>query len=184
MEKRTDMLFHIDDTRPQEEAVRWGRFSFGRWTMLLAATGRGLCYASGDDEEDFARHMRRWYPGHRIVRDERTLEPYAARLREYYEGTRAGLDVPLDVRGTPFQLAVWEELRRIPYGATRSYGDIARAIGRPSAVRAVGGAVGANPVMIAIPCHRVVGSDGSLTGFSCGLEWKTWLLRLERAPVV
>ena len=164
-----------------EDVVCWGRFSIERWDMMLAATDKGLCYASADDEKDFARHMRRWYPDHRLVRDERALQSYAEQLKEYFDGRRTVLDVPLDVRGTPFQLSVWNALRRIPYGETRSYREIAEAIGKPSAVRATGGAIGANPVMIAIPCHRVIGSDGSLTGFSGGLEWKSWLLQLEGA---
>lgn len=164
-----------------ENAAFWGRFSFGLWDMLLAATDKGLCYASADDKEDFARHMRRWYPEHRLVRDERALQPYAVQLKEYFDSRRTDLDVPLDVRGTPFQLSVWNALRRIPFGETRSYREIAEAIGKPSAVRATGGAIGANPVMIVIPCHRVIGSDGSLTGFGGGLEWKSWLLQLEGA---
>jgi methylated-DNA-[protein]-cysteine S-methyltransferase len=85
----------------------------------------------------------------------------------------------VDPRGTPFQLAVWKALRDIPAGETRSYADIARAIGRPSAVRALGAANGSNPIAIAVPCHRVIGSDGSLTGYSGGLRMKVWLLHHE-----
>jgi methylated-DNA-[protein]-cysteine S-methyltransferase len=107
-------------------------------------------------------------------------------LRRYFDGDLAALD-PLRVaptRGTPFQRAVWGALREIPAGATASYGDIARRIGRPSAVRAVGAANGANPIGIVVPCHRVIGTDGSLTGYAGGLERKRWLLRHERAILV
>ncbi|MFN3763308.1 MAG: methylated-DNA--[protein]-cysteine S-methyltransferase, partial [Anaerolineae bacterium] len=88
-------------------------------------------------------------------------------------------DLPLDLRGTPFQRRVWEELRRVPYGQTVAYGELARRVGRPGAARAVGRAVGANPVPIIVPCHRVVGADGSLVGYGGGLEIKAALLRLE-----
>ena len=100
-------------------------------------------------------------------------------LGEYFEGKRRDFDLPLNLGGTEFQLQVLDELQKIPYGETRSYGDIARRIGRPRAVRAVGAANGRNPVPIIVPCHRVIGSGGSLTGFGGGLETKKALLRLE-----
>jgi methylated-DNA-[protein]-cysteine S-methyltransferase len=100
-------------------------------------------------------------------------------LKEYFDGTRRHFDLPLGPRGTEFQLRVWEALTQIPYGQTRSYRDIALAIGKPTAVRAVGAANGRNPLPIVVPCHRVIGSDGSLTGFAGGLEAKTRLLQLE-----
>jgi methylated-DNA-[protein]-cysteine S-methyltransferase len=104
----------------------------------------------------------------------------ALQLTEYFEGKRTRFELPLDVEGTPFQKAVWNELLRIPYGETRSYGDIARAIGRPGAARAVGMANHDNPVAVVIPCHRVVGRDGSLTGYAGGLHLKAQLLSIER----
>ncbi|MBB4154954.1 methylated-DNA-[protein]-cysteine S-methyltransferase [Sphingomonas jinjuensis] len=100
-------------------------------------------------------------------------------LRGYFAGTRTRFDLPLDLRGTDFQRAVWTALCVIPFGETRSYADIARAIGRPSAVRAVGAANGRNPLSIVAPCHRVVGSNGALTGFAGGLAAKRWLLDHE-----
>jgi len=113
------------------------------------------------------------------MRDDDAVADVAAQLDEYFRGERRTFDLPLAPRGTEFQLAVWRALQRIPYGATRSYSDIAREIGRPAAVRAVGAANGANPIPIVIPCHRVVGSNGSLTGFGGGIETKRWLLALE-----
>ena len=101
-------------------------------------------------------------------------------LSEYFEGKRTRFDIPLDVEGTAFQKAVWSELLRIPYGETRSYGDIAEAIGRPGAARAVGMANHDNPIAVVIPCHRVVGKDGSLTGYAGGLHLKAQLLSIER----
>jgi methylated-DNA-[protein]-cysteine S-methyltransferase len=100
-------------------------------------------------------------------------------LREYFEGRRRSFTVPLAPQGTPFQLAVWNALLEVPYGDTVSYGQIAERIGKPSAVRAVGAANGANPIPVIIPCHRVIGSNGSLTGYGGGIERKQWLLALE-----
>ena len=101
-------------------------------------------------------------------------------LEEYFRGERTRFDLPLQPKGTPFQLAVWRALTEIPYGTTASYGDIARAIGRPKAFRAVGMANHCNPIPIIVPCHRVIGSDGGLTGYAGGLEIKRALLELEQ----
>ena len=103
----------------------------------------------------------------------------ADQLREYFAGQRNSFDLPLTARGTPFQQAVWSALAAIPYGELRSYRDIASAIDKPTAARAVGAANGRNPLPIVVPCHRVIGSDGSLTGFAGGLQAKTCLLELE-----
>ena len=102
-------------------------------------------------------------------------------LREYFSKKRRSFDVPLDLRGSEFQLRVWNELQGIPYGETRSYKDIAEAIGHPKAFRAVGMANHANPICIAVPCHRVIGAGGSLVGYGGGLDMKTALLALEKA---
>ena len=106
--------------------------------------------------------------------------PEAVRqLREYFEGTRREFDLPLRLQGTQFQQRVWHSLTEIPYGKTWSYGQLARRIGNPNASRAVGLANGSNPISILIPCHRVIGADGSLTGYGGGLERKRWLLAHE-----
>lgn len=107
----------------------------------------------------------------------------ARQLAAYFARTRASFELPLAPHGTAFQRAVWSELRAIPAGATRSYAQIAAAVGRPTAVRAVGQAVGRNPLSIVVPCHRVIGSDGSLTGYAGGLDRKRWLLAREGAAV-
>lgn len=107
------------------------------------------------------------------------LRKTVAQLEEYFAGTRREFDLPLDARGTDFQKQVWEQLLAIPYGKTRSYGEIAARLGKPSASRAVGTANGRNPLSIVVPCHRVIGTSGSLTGFAGGLETKRILLELE-----
>jgi methylated-DNA-[protein]-cysteine S-methyltransferase len=115
--------------------------------------------------------------------DRRSREALAEPVRqldEYFAGTRHRFDLPLDLRGTPFQRAVWDLLLAIPYGETTSYARLANALGRPERVRAVGAAVGRTPVPIVVPCHRVLGSDGSLTGYGGGLQRKQALLDLER----
>lgn len=107
------------------------------------------------------------------------LAAAARQLREYFAGTRRAFDLPLRLQGTPFQQRVWRELCEIPYGETWSYAELARRIDKPSASRAVGLANGRNPVAILVPCHRVIGADGSLTGYGGGLERKRWLLAHE-----
>lgn len=108
------------------------------------------------------------------------LNQAANQIKAYFDGKKVTFSLPLNPAGTPFQRAVWQALTEIPYGETRSYQDIAIAIGNPKAVRAVGGAVNKNPIMIVIPCHRVIGKDGSLVGFYGGLELKQRLLDLEK----
>ena len=111
---------------------------------------------------------------------ENELSRRAAReLAAYFAGERRTFDLPLRPQGTDFQKAVWAELQKVPFGSRTSYGELAERIGRPAAARAVGGAVGKNPLLVLIPCHRVLGKDGSLTGFSAGLDLKTALLALE-----
>lgn len=107
------------------------------------------------------------------------LKQAAEQLNAYFAGKLRQFDLPLAMKGTPFQVAVWQWLRIIPYGETRSYLDVAKGIGRPQAVRAVGNAVGRNPFLIVVPCHRIIGTDGGLHGFSAGIERKIWLQKRE-----
>ena len=113
------------------------------------------------------------------LRDEERTADLERQLREYFAGQRRSFDLPLAPRGTDFQLEVWSQLREIPFGETISYGTLATSLGRPNASRAVGAANGANPIPILVPCHRVIGADGSLTGFGGGLAAKRTLLELE-----
>ena len=115
--------------------------------------------------------------GHR--RDDRAFAEARAQLHQYFGGTRTTFQLSVAPRGTPFQLRVWEALRHIPYGTTASYGEVAAAVGRPSASRAVGLANGRNPIAIIVPCHRVIGADGRLVGYGGGLDRKRYLLEHE-----
>jgi methylated-DNA-[protein]-cysteine S-methyltransferase len=137
-----------------------------------------------EDREVAEAHLRRRAARERrdlrIVDDETALHEPLAQLAEYFAGERRVFELVLDHGGTPFQSAVWAELVRIPFGETRTYADVARAIGRPSATRAVGAANGTNPIPIVLPCHRVIGSDGQLTGYGGGLPLKARLLAWER----
>ena len=137
--------------------------------LLLVANEEGLLRV----------HFPPAHPPVDAPRDDARLAPVIRQLAEYFAGERKQFDVRLALRGTPFQLEVWNTLLRIPYGETRTYADIARAIGRPTATRAVGAANGANPIPIIIPCHRVIGKDGGLTGFGGGIGVKRRLLDLE-----
>lgn len=144
--------------------------------LLLAATDAALVAIEFRDNRHPVRRDPSWQPG-----DNAMLRETERQLHEYFDGSRRTFDLPLSPRGTPFQREVWAMLATIPYGATCSYGDMARRIGRPAAVRAVGAANGRNPIPIVLPCHRVLGADGSLTGFGGGLPTKAFLLRLEGA---
>jgi methylated-DNA-[protein]-cysteine S-methyltransferase len=134
-------------------------------------------FGKGRDSQKITKKMRAH--GIEVVEDPTRTAGLSRQLAEYFAGERREFDLTLAPEGTPFERSVWDELRRIPFGETRSYGEIARAIGRPSASRAVGRANGANPIPIVVPCHRVIGADGSLTGFGGGLEAKSRLLEIE-----
>ena len=158
------------------ETIRWTHFESPLGQMLIAATGKGICRLTFDDSE---ASLQRLFPNASIVED-------AGALRELVEGALAAIEsplaareLPIDVAGTAFQEAVWRELRRIPPGETRSYAQIAAAIGQPKAVRAVGTANGDNHVAVLIPCHRVIRSDGTLGGYAGGLDRKRKLLASE-----
>lgn len=148
--------------------------------LLVAATERGVCAISlGDRDQDLETALQREYPAATIQRDDTALRERVAAVLEHLRGARPRLDLPLDIQGTAFQRRVWEELCAIPYGQTRSYGEIAAAMGRPQATRAVGRACGANPVALAIPCHRAVRKEGGLGGYRWGLTRKQALLENE-----
>ncbi len=143
----------------------------------------GELLLAGDDDAlamiGFPKGAMRRDPEGNWIYNEKPLAAAIRQLNEYFAGERHEFDLPLRLDGTEFQLLVLAELRRIPYGETTSYGDIAARIGRPKAVRAVGAANGRNPIPIIVPCHRVIGSSGDLTGFGGGLDTKEALLRLE-----
>jgi len=172
------------DSRFREAALREGlvdvRFDIVDspvGELFVAATDRGLCRISyhPDGMEDVLAHTF----GPRVLRS--PLDEIRRELDEYFEGTRRDFDLPLDVRVAPFHADVLEELARVPYGRTDTYGSLAAKVGRPRAARAVGTVMNRNPIPIVLPCHRIVGANGSLTGYAGGLDVKLRLLQLEGA---
>jgi AraC family transcriptional regulator of adaptative response/methylated-DNA-[protein]-cysteine methyltransferase len=148
---------------------------------LIAATPAGICAVEfGDSDRALAKSLREEYPRAELARNPALLRRAGRLLRRIVEGKPVEASLPLDARATAFQARVWEELRAIPAGTTRSYGEIARRIGRPGSARAVGRACASNPVAVLIPCHRAVAADGALTGYRWGTERKRRLLDLER----
>jgi methylated-DNA-[protein]-cysteine S-methyltransferase len=149
-------------------------------TMLLASDGAALTGAWFDEDRYPPKIDERW----QRRRDLPALRRAAAMLAEYFDGTRKVFDIALAPAGTKFQRAVWREIYRVPYGETIAYRDLAARTGKPDAVRAAGAATGRNPLSIFVPCHRIVGADGSLTGYAGGLDRKRALLALEREDLV
>lgn len=149
--------------------------------LTIAERAARVCLLHfGADGPAIDRTLERWYPGE--PRDRRPVTALREGLARYFAGEHTVIDtVPVELNGTPFQKRVWQALRHIPSGSTLSYGQLARRIGEPAAVRAVGAANGANPVALIVPCHRVIGSDGTLTGYGGGIERKAWLLSHEGA---
>jgi AraC family transcriptional regulator of adaptative response/methylated-DNA-[protein]-cysteine methyltransferase len=156
--------------------IRWTTFDSPLGPMLIAATAKGICRLTFDDSVE---SLERFFPKATIVQDDGGLRELVEGALTAIERPLAAPDLPIDVAGTAFQEAVWRELRKIPAGETRSYADIAAAIGAPKAVRAVGSANGDNHVCVLIPCHRVIRSDGSLGGYGGGIERKKKLLAAE-----
>lgn len=156
--------------------------------LFLAASARGLVALEFDARlpgqqsiRPNPRHLREERQDVRFEDSPRRMQPYQIELEEYFSGGRRAFNFPVDLRGTDFQLACWRALLAIPYGETRSYAAIARAVGKPTAFRAVGMANNRNPIAIVVPCHRVIASDGSLCGYGGGLDVKRKLLELEGA---
>lgn len=148
--------------------------------LLVAATHRGICAVYlGDSDAKLEAALEREYPSAEIQQDKNGFRPWVQSLLKHLQGQKPQLRLPLDVQATAFQRRVWEELKKIPYGSTRSYSDIARALGRPTAQRAVARACATNPVSIVIPCHRVLREDGNLGGYRWGLDRKRALLQQE-----
>ena len=149
--------------------------------VLVAATDRGICRIDLDDSREVLRkRLEVTFPSASFLEDDADIGHITTQTIAFLEEPAAGLDLPLDIQGTAFQHRVWTALQRIPFGQTASYGEIARQIGDPKAARAVAGACASNPVAVAIPCHRVVKSDGGLGGYRWGIERKRVLLERER----
>ena len=155
--------------------------------LVLVGRGDGLCHIDFGSYAERSEALHAWAGKHgagdaewRHAGADTLLTLAAGQLEEYFHGTREAFDIPLSLKGTPFQRSVWEELLRIPHGEVRSYKQVAVGIGKPQAMRAVGGANNRNPVPIIVPCHRVIGADGSMVGYGGGMGIKTFLLEHER----
>ncbi|KFN03493.1 methylated-DNA--[protein]-cysteine S-methyltransferase [Bacillus clarus] len=163
------------------KTIYWTLFVHENWQLHVAATSNGLCFIGSQKQtfEELTTWASKKLPQHTLVQSHTRLQPYIKELIEYFEHKRKNFTFPIEAYGTSFQLTVWNALREIPYGKTYSYSNIAEWIQQPKAVRAVGTAIGANPLLITIPCHRILGKNGKLTGFRGGLEMKKELLKLE-----
>ena len=182
-------------TQSQEDAVlqsrdstviRTERIATPLGAMLAGATDNGICLLEFIDSDRIERQLRRvqkLFRAELITDRNRHLNTLSIQLEQYFAGSRKEFDLVVVALGTPFQQAVWKELVKIPYGKTISYKEEAERIGRPTAVRAVARANGANPISVVIPCHRVIGKNGKLVGYGGGLGRKQWLLDLERKHV-
>ena len=158
-----------------EHTLRKARWEGPLGPMIVAASRRGIAGVWFEGQKHMPDHGA-WLRAD----DEPLLQLAIAQLHDYFAGRRTSFDLPLDLQaGTPFQQSVWRALLAIPHGATTSYGNLSRGIGAPAASRAVGAAVGRNPVSIVVPCHRVLGTGGALTGYAGGVERKSALLKLE-----
>jgi O-6-methylguanine DNA methyltransferase len=163
--------------------VYWDEVSSPLGPCFVIATENGVCWTGtpGTPLEEGLIRTKKWLNFDHVVQASQVepLQQAVQELQRYFAGEKITFSCPLDLQGTAFQVSVWQALRDIPYGETRSYAEIAQVTGRPSAVRAVGAANGANPIAVIVPCHRVIGSNGTLTGYGGGLSTKSWLLSLE-----
>jgi len=163
--------------------VYWSTLPHENWEINVAATDKGVCYVETPNK--LCKELEDWVakkiPKATLQRNDEQLQPYMNEISQYLDGTLHDFTISFDLRGTPFQLAVWDASTKIPYGETRTYAEIAQQINNPKAVRAVGAAIGANPVLFAVPCHRIVAKSGSLSGFRAGIDVKRKLLELEKA---
>lgn len=153
--------------------------------LTIVTTKRGVCHLLFGSLEKNKVQLHAWLKKHKrsskLQHCQSTIQPIAAQIQQYFSGNRKMFDLPLDISGTVFQKKVWSALLNIQYGETRSYKEVAQAIGAPKAVRAIGRANNMNPLPIIIPCHRVIGSNGNMVGYGGGIEKKEYLLTLEGA---
>lgn len=161
--------------------IYWTRFTHAQWNMYIAATSLGLCYVGSQNKEfkELENWAKKRLTSAHLVEDAEEMQSYSEGLIEYLTGKSRYFSEPVDLHGTPFQKEVWKALQEIPYGQTVSYTDIAIRVQKPGSARAVGTAIGANPVLITVPCHRVIAKSGKLAGYRGGLDMKEQLLALE-----
>ncbi|PEJ53310.1 cysteine methyltransferase [Bacillus sp. AFS002410] len=159
----------------------WTIVNHKEWNIYIAATNKGLCFVGSQNgaKQELLLFKEKYFPKIEMVNDEVQLEVYKKEIIEFLNGERIDFNLNVDFRGTAFQNDVWNALRSINYGETKTYSDIAATINKPKSVRAVGTAIGANPLLIIIPCHRVIGKNGALSGYRGGLDMKKSLLKIE-----
>lgn len=165
----------------KDSTVYWMLLDYKKWHLYIAATDNGLCYVGSPHApfQELTKWVKKKLPKHKLLQDEEIMRPYKTELIEYIEGHRKTFSLPMDFHGTEFQQAAWKKMLEIPYGHTATYTEIAERLNRPDAVRAVGTAIGANPMLITLPCHRMFGKDGKSRGYRGGPEMKDWLLEIE-----
>ena len=163
--------------------IYWSQLNFSEWQLVVAMTEKGLCFIGSDKGtvEELEKWMRKRFAEFKLIQDDDKLTSMLKALINYLAGKQRDFKIELDIVGTDFQKDVWETLKDIPYGETSTYSMIADSIKRPKAVRAVGTAIGANPLLIVVPCHRVLGKNKRLTGYRGGLAMKERLIALESA---
>ncbi len=164
------------------QKIYWTLLTHRDWKIYIAATEEGLCFVGSlnqsiDELKEWAKNRFRNVV---LIENNNVLQSYSDEIIEFLEGERQQFSMPMDFQGTQFQLDVWNALNNIQYGETKTYKDIADMINNPKAVRAVGTAIGRNPLLIMIPCHRVIGKNGTLTGYRGGLDMKKMLLKMEQ----
>ncbi len=168
---------------PASQTIVWSQMDSPVGPLTLAVSHRGLCQLTFSKKSapvvGLQVWLNQWFHNPKLERNDHQVLPYIEQLNEYFRKERKQFELPIDLYGTPFQKLVWRKLLEIPYGEVRTYKEVAQAIGAPKAVRAVGGANNKNPVSIVVPCHRVIGSNGSLVGYGGGLHIKEYLLTLE-----
>ncbi|MEI3612646.1 methylated-DNA--[protein]-cysteine S-methyltransferase [Pseudogracilibacillus sp. SO30301A] len=161
------------------DCVYYTSFLYNDWNIFIAATKKGLCYISTCPNKESENYLRKTYGNIRLEENKNSMKVYEDQLIEYINGERKAFDFSLSPKGTAFQKSVWDALIQIPYGKTFTYSKVAEIIGKPSAVRAVANAIGKNPILIVIPCHRVIRKNGELSGFREGVQVKEKLLKME-----
>lgn len=175
-----------DDARAVSTKVYCTSFESKIGRIYVASTDRGVCKISVPREarKDFFDWLKRHFDVDSIIDNRSKNKEVIDQLNRYFNGKLAKFTVPVDLIGTPFQLRVWKELARIPYGITSTYKHVSRKVSAPKGFQAVGRAAGQNPLPIIVPCHRVLGANGAMVGYSCGVKTKELLLRLEGAIII
>ena len=162
--------------------IYWTLLTHRDWKIYIAATEEGLCFVGSLNQsfDELKEWAKKRFRNVELIENNGVLQSYSEEIIEFLKGDRQQFSIPMDFQGTQFQLEVWNALNNIQYGETKTYKDIADMINNPKAVRAVGTAIGKNPLLIMIPCHRIIGKNGTLTGYRGGLAMKKMLLKMEQ----